>query len=151
MNLSFHDRIRVSYYKLYLKKLIYKYNLQDKIIFLGELNEEQMRYQFLKTNVFVSPSAIENSSNSMGEAMLLGCPIVASNVGGTKSILRDGIDGFLYPFNEPYMLAYYVKKIFKSDDIARNIGDEARKHALVTHDPENNLKKLIDIYDNLLI
>ena len=57
----------------------------------------------------------------------------------------------MYPVNEPYMLAYYVKKIFKSDDLARTIGEKAREHALRTHNPENNLKKLIDIYENLLI
>ena len=68
-------------YPSYIKKLILKYGLMKNIKWLGQQDEGQMVEQYLNANVFVSASVIENSSNSIGEAMLLGVPIVASDVG----------------------------------------------------------------------
>ena len=149
VKMSFHERMRVSYYQLYLRKLIRKMGLQKNIKFLGVLNEMQMREQYLKTNVFVSPSTIENSSNSIAEAMLMGCPIVASNVGGTKSVLQDGVEGYLYPCNEPYMLAAYVIKLFKSDEICLSFSKASRKHAQLVHNRELNYKTIVSIYEEI--
>ena len=60
----------------------------------------------------VSASSIENSSNSVHEAVLVGCPVVASYVGGTDSFLSVGKNGYLYQHDAEYMLAYYIQKIF---------------------------------------
>ena len=56
--------------------------LEDKVSFLGPLNAEQMKAEYLRSNVFLCPSSIENSPNSLGEAQMLGVPCVASYVGG---------------------------------------------------------------------
>ena len=56
--------------------------MEDKIEFLGRLSAEGMKQAYLDANVFVMPSTIENSPNSLGEAMLLGVPCVAADVGG---------------------------------------------------------------------
>ena len=69
-----------------------------------------MKERFLKSNVFVSPSTIENSPNSLGEAMLLGIPCISSDVGGVKNLLKHEEEGYVYQTDAPYMLAYYVKK-----------------------------------------
>lgn len=77
-----------------------------------------MLERLLKTHVFLLPSAIENSSNSLGEAMLLGMPCVASNSGGTQDILEHKKEGYLYPYTEPAMCAEYISKIFENDELA---------------------------------
>lgn len=143
------NKIKISGYALYLKKLIKKYNLQDNVIFTGLLNEEQMCDRLLKSNVFVQASSIENSPNSLGEAMLIGMPCVASYVGGTADMLLDKTEGFLYPFNESSMLAYYISGIFENDQLAVKFGDEARKHALVTHDLKSNGNRIVEIYEKI--
>ena len=73
--------------------------------FLGPFDAPAMRDRYLRTHVYVSPSTIENSPNSVGEAMLLGCPVVSSNVGGVSDLLYHGKEGFLYQTSAPYMLA----------------------------------------------
>ncbi|MEG0090386.1 MAG: glycosyltransferase family 4 protein, partial [Oscillospiraceae bacterium] len=73
-------------YGAYINRLIEQYSLKGHIEFLGSLTPTQMKEQFLSANVFLSCSTIENSPNSIGEAMLLGVPIVASEVGGVPSI-----------------------------------------------------------------
>lgn len=90
VGLSWGQKMRLTSYQLYLSQLIEKYGLQKNISFLGTLSADQMCEQYLKANVFVSPSTIENSSNSVGEAMLLGCPVVSSNVGGINNLLKHG-------------------------------------------------------------
>ena len=55
-----------------------------------------MRQAYLEADVFLLPSQSENSPNSLGEAMLLGLPCVASNAGGIPDMLADGQEGLLY-------------------------------------------------------
>lgn len=136
-------------YQGYIEKLVRENNLYSQIRFLNYLNEEQMREAYLKANVFVLPSSIENSPNSLGEAMILGVPCVASCVGGVQNMLSAPEEGFIYPFEEPYMLAYYVCKIFESDDLAMKLSLKARKHALHTHNAEQNTKDLIRVYHKI--
>ena len=135
---------------MYLQKLIKKHSLSDKITFLGALNETQMRDRLLKSNVFLLCSSIENSSNSLGEAMILGVPCVSSDVGGIKSLINHNSEGFIYPFDEPYMIPYYIDKIFSDTGLANTLSKNARAHALITHSKENNCERLKEIYDSLL-
>ena len=114
------------------------------------LNAEDMKKQFLKSEVFVSPSVIENSPNSVGEAMLLGMPIVSSNVGGVSDMLVHGKEGYLYQADAPYLLAYYIGLLFDNQEKERELGENARIHARKTHNKEENIKKLLEIYAELL-
>ena len=99
------------------------------------------------THVALIPSAIENSPNSLAEAMLVGTPIVASYVGGVPDMLKDKEEGFLYCYNDPGMLATYISKIFESDELASYFSNNSRKTAWKRHDPLQLENTLIDIYD----
>ena len=104
-----------------------------------------MKQAYLQSNVFVLPSTIENSPNSLGEAMLLGVPCVAADVGGVSTMLRPG-EGYVYPSTAPYMLAHYIMEVFRMEERAEEMGALARQHALKTHAPEENLNRLLEIY-----
>lgn len=143
-------RLKHTSYAKYIKELIQKLNLKENLIFTGILNEKQMCDRYLKSNVFVLPSSIENSPNSLGEAMMLGLPCVASYVGGVSDMLKHNEEGFLYQADAPYMLAYYVCEIFKNNELALKFSKNARQHALETHNKEENVKKILQIYDNIM-
>ena len=87
-------------YDWYVQGLIEQYGLQDNLEFLGYLSETQIKERLLQSQVFVSPSSIENHSTALGEAMILGVPAIASCVGGLQEMIDHGHDGFLYPFSE---------------------------------------------------
>ena len=91
------DRIKISSYGKYLRKLMQEGGLSDRVTFLGKLSSSQMKERYLKSSLFVCCSAIENSPNSLGEAMLLGMPCVTADVGGIPSIFTGGEDGITYP------------------------------------------------------
>lgn len=147
---SLKDKILMTYYGMYIKKMIKNLNLERNVIFTGPLDEKKMCQRYLKSHVFVCSSSIENSPNSLGEAMILGVPCVASAVGGIPDMLVDKEEGFLYQHDAPYMLAYYVCEIFQRDDLAIRFSKAARQHALKTHDKDENIRKLIEIYNNIL-
>lgn len=142
-------RIRENSYSQYIRKMLIHNKLENQVFFLGELNAEEMCQQYLKAHVFVSASSIENSSNSLSEAMLLGVPCVASDVGGTISLFNNREDGYMYPADEPYMLAYYINKIFEDDNLAIKFSRNARQHAYLTHDKNDIIKKMIKIYGEI--
>ena len=146
---SLKDKLLMTYYGKYIKKLIKKFGLGNRIVFTGPLDEEKMLQRYLNSHVFVCPSSIENSPNSLGEAMLLGVPCVASYVGGIPDMLKDKEEGFLYQHDAPYMLAHYICEIFENKDLAMRFSKNAREHALKTHDRDENTRKLIEIYGEI--
>ena len=147
---NLYCKLKISSFAKYIKSLIDKYELKDKVTFTGTLTEQKMKERFLKSNVFVSPSTIENSPNSLGEAMLLGVPCISSDVGGVKNLMKHEEEGYVYQPDASYMLAYYVKKIFEMEKQSEVLGEHAKVHATKTHSREQNLKILLDIYEKIL-
>jgi glycosyltransferase involved in cell wall biosynthesis len=143
------EKLKLTYYGKFVKDLITKYDLQDKIVFTGLLDERQMCERYLKSHVFVCPSSIENSPNSLGEAMILGVPCVASDVGGISDLLKHREEGFVYQADAPYMLAHYVMEIFSNIDVALKFSKNARSRAKNTHDIEENTKGILEIYQSI--
>lgn len=144
------DLFRLTSYGFYINSLIKKNDISSNITFLGVLNEKEIVARYLQSHVFVSPSTIENSSNSICEAMLLGVPVVASNVGGVQDLLKHNEEGFLYQFDATYMLAYYICQLFANDEIASKFSQNSRKTAIKTHDKGINNSVLLNIYKDVL-
>lgn len=106
---------------------------------------------YLDANVFVCPSSVENSPNSLGEAMLLGMPVVSSDVGGVKNMLVHNEEGYVYQHDAPYMLAYYIKKVFANTPDIQKMARKAQEHARVTHNLEKNVTDLYSIYKDITL
>lgn len=139
-------RLKVSAYGQYIQQLIDKAKLRDKVHFLGKLDADGMKKAYLGSGLFLCPSAVENSPNSLGEAMLLGMPCVAAKVGGIPSLFTDGVDGILYE-GGPTELADAVIRMWGSEEDMKAYGENARNHAGKTHDKEANYKRLVEIYE----
>lgn len=140
---------RLTAYDKILRKMISEYKLKDNIEFLGVLDEEQMIREYLSCTIFISPSAIENSPNSVGEAKILGVPTIASNVGGISEMISHNYDGLLYPFDEFYMLAWYIKELSYNYELRKKISFNAIKSAEKMHSKDINTLRLIEIYNEV--
>ncbi len=166
------QKLKISAYGKYLRRLIRENGLGDRILFLGRLNAEQMRDRYLKSSLFVCCSALENSPNSLGEAMLLGMPCVSADVGGISSIFTHGEDGILYEGHRledkdentnnnigydsgkrlQYIsnsLAEAVLEIWGQPGQMRIYCRNARKHAEITHNKDANYHRMLDIYASI--
>ena len=137
------EKLRLSGYGLYIKRLIKQFHLEDKVLFTGNLNGAEMKQEYLRSNVFVCPSTIENSPNSLGEAQILGVPCVASFVGGIADMMKGNEDN-LYRFEEIEMLAEKVCRVFKNQDQQVDMKYEAAER----HNVQKNMEVLCDIYSS---
>ena len=139
--------LRASAYGKYIKRLIRKNKLKKSVTMVGSLDAEEMKERFLKSSVFVCPSIVENSPNSVGEAMLLGVPVVAAETGGIPSMLISSKEGILFEKGNSSKLAESILQVFDEPMIAGIYSENARKRAFVTHDAEVNHKRLMEIYN----
>ena len=134
-------------YAKYINDKIIEYGLKDTVFFLGQITEQEMINYYLRSNVFLSTSLIENSSNSICEAMLLGTPVVASFVGGTPSLIQHEYDGLSYPLEEPNMMRYYIEELFDSEELCNRLSkNEIIKATERINNKNNIIKKLSNIY-----
>ncbi|NMA65026.1 MAG: glycosyltransferase family 4 protein, partial [Clostridiaceae bacterium] len=148
-NDNIKDNLKRTYYSKYVENLIKRYDLTNNITFTGHLNEIQMSAQLLNSHVFISTSSIENSPNSLCEAMMLGVPSIASNVGGVSSLMTHQKEGLLYQYDAPYMLAYYVQQLFKDHELAIRLSSNAKQRAAATHDRYKNTKDIFELYNTV--
>lgn len=137
-------------YYYYINKIIRASNFNKKIFYLGPLNEFEMAYRLSISHIFVLPSIVENSSNSLGEAMIVGTPVVSSFSAGNTEYIKNYENGLYFPINEPFTLGNKIDEVFSDDNLAKILSENARKSALVIHDNDANTKKLISIYRDIL-
>lgn len=108
-------------YTKFIKRLISEAGMKDDVHFLGRLDSEQMAERMAKSNVFVMPSAIENHSSTLIEAMIVGTPCVSSWVGGLPEYLEHNRNGLLYRFEEYEVMASHIMRLFADQAFATKI------------------------------
>lgn len=101
--------------------------------------------EYLNCNVFVCPSSIENSPNSLGEAQILGVPCIGSYAGGIPDMMI-GLESYLFRFDDIDMLSYLLCRVFEEKN---NNNLNCITIAEARHDPIKNNNVLLDIYRNI--
>lgn len=65
-------------------------------------------------------------------------------------MIENGKTGFLVPSNDPYQMAYLMKLLFENKDMNVSIGKAAQEVAIIRHDRETIVKRVLEIYDEVL-
>lgn len=127
-----------------------KINIQSiNIDFLGILGEEDLKKELLSANVMVHPSYIDNSPNSIGEAQLLGLPVIACYVGGVPDFIQNGETGELIPTNDPYDLAFILVKDI-NNPFLHMYSKPAYDVAIKRHNKSSIIGDLLSAYNEVL-
>lgn len=137
-------------YGTYLRRLIMDLDMQDHVIFTGSLQAQEVAERLSRVNAYVLCSVAENSPNTLGEAMMVGTPCIASYVGGVPDMATDGEEVLIYRDDDPVMLAWKIKELFENDQLAISLSEKAKKRARLTHDRERNAAQLVRIYHSIL-
>lgn len=148
--LPWHSPKRHVGYPVYLLHLIRKLGLEDNVRFTGVLSAQDMAERMARAHVCLMASIIENSPNTLGEAMILGAPTVSAYAGGAPSMARDEVEALFYRPDDPAMLAFQIRRIFEDPALAECLSQAARARALATHDPDRNLQDLIAVYREIM-
>lgn len=119
---------------------------QKNIKLLGIRSENDIHNILLSSDVYCQVSHIENSPNSLCEAMLIGMPIIASFAGGTDSILSAGVEGILVQDGDPWSMAGAILELYRDFNKAANMGKAAKTRAQVRHNPKRIVNELLATY-----
>jgi glycosyltransferase involved in cell wall biosynthesis len=129
----------------------YRKKFKDfNVNFLGKLNADKLIEEMLISDIFIHPSHIDNSPNSVCEAMLLGMPVISTNVGGISSLLTNGQEGTLIQDGDPYSLAGAILEVQKTPESFIRMGENARSRALARHDRQKIVNGLVSVYNQVL-
>jgi L-malate glycosyltransferase len=101
-------------------------------------------------DVFVLSSVWEGMSNGLLEAMAAGRPVVATRVGGNPEVVVDGESGLLVPPKDPQALADAVLRLLRDRELARRLGEAARRRIESEFTLEQMVQRLESLYDDLL-
>lgn len=142
---SIKGLVHYNTYSNYLSHLIKKYHLRNHVFFTGPLSTKEMINEYLNCNIFICPSSIENSPNSLGEAQILGVPCIASYAGGIPDMMK-GQESYLYRFEDVKMLAYLIDKVFRQGADYIGIINEAERR----HNYTLNNNRLLEIYNTII-
>lgn len=132
--------------KRYLKEKYPKKGL----VLLGSLNEQELVSKLKEAHIYVMTSHIENSPNNLCEAMILGMPCIATNAGGTASMLTDNHEGILIQDGDPWVMAGAIIELATNWEQAVRHGENARKRALKRHDKTRIVNELIGTYQSII-
>lgn len=110
-----------------LYRIMQDYGLTDHICFTGRLNAAQMAETMERCHLFVNPSCMEVHALSLREAMVEGVPCISAQCGSVAEYLRHRENGLMYRYEEFETLAYYIKMVFQSDELANRLSTNAVK------------------------
>lgn len=118
--------------------------------YIGVRTSEELTKDLLESNVYVHPSYIDNSPNSVCEAQILGLPVVATAVGGVPSLVEDGETGFLVPSNGLYEMAAALLRLAGDQGLDCMIGEKAFETSCKRHNKQQVVQDLMVVYKSIL-
>jgi len=137
-----------GYLRQDLEKKAFNLGIKENIIFLGWRDDAAKILSIY--DVFVLPSLNEGMGRVLIEAMALGKPIVASDIGGIPDLVTHGKNGFLVPPRNPKELAKHIQILIEDKAKREKMGSAGKKMAL-NFSAENMVKKIEKLYEELLM
>ena len=139
------EQNRAKYFRS-LKQKIIDNNLSQKIFLLGSRSDMASIYSL--SDVVLSTSVEEEAFGRVSaEASSMSKPIIATNLGGSKNIIKHNQTGWLVSENNPLLLADTIIKVIKKSQNEKDaIGKEARKRIIMEFGLDMMLKKTLEVY-----
>jgi len=150
LNQYIWNSIRTNGYNKYLTDLIRNEALDRNVFSTGMLEAAGVVGELKNAHVFVLPSYIENSPNSLAEAMLVGTPSVVSYTGGVPSIVNDGESALCFPPGDFTILAEQIQRIFSNDSLALKLSEHAKTRARERHLRDKIVVQQLQIYNAVI-
>ena len=123
--------------------------ISENVVFLGHREDTDELLQAL--DIFVLPSLSEGIPMALLEAMAASRAIVASRVGGIPEIVDDGSEGFLVEPMDVDGLAASCRRLIESPDVARRMGEQARKRVERDFSATAMADRVTSVYKELVI
>ncbi|MBQ9227126.1 MAG: glycosyltransferase [Fibrobacter sp.] len=126
-----------------------------EIVFTGKLSPEALANEYKTANVFTLPAIVDSKGDTEGlgvvliEAMELGLPVVASNVGGIPDVVVDGVSGILVPEKNPEALANAYKRLAAEPELQKQLLEGAQKRIDECFNWSKIVERQIAVYEKI--
>ena len=138
-----------GYTKL-INKRIAQLGIENNVLFVGQQDTDGVIGLMQKSRICVIPSAVENASATMREAMHIGTPVIASYRGGMVNLIKDGDSGFYYDYGEHEFLAGRIVQLLEDDELALRFSQNEIAIAEEMHQRDRNKRAFVDIYSLIM-
>lgn len=132
------------------KSLARVLGVSERCIFSGQVPHRKVLKKMSTATATVVPSRSEAFGLVNIESMAVRTPVIASAVGGIKEIIRDGIDGFLVPPDDPEALAAALKKVLSSPALRNEMSAQARQRFLTNFEQSRLVREQADWQEALV-
>ncbi len=129
-----------------LEDLVKKFNLKDRVKFLGEIPNKDIPRYLASADCFCLPSRREGFGIVVLEAQAMGVPVVASNVGGIPDLIEKEKTGILVEPENPEAIAKAIKRVYDQPEFAKQLTENA-KQGLSKYNWDNIAEKM---YANII-
>lgn len=135
-------------YLAHLHALVDAAGLRDRVSWLGEREDvpELMR----ALDVLLLPSWEEPFGRSVIEAMALGVPVLATDVGGPPEIIEDGREGYLLPPRDPQAWALALRRIAQRPDRGLELGRAGRSRVEREFTVQRHVEQTLTAYERAI-
>lgn len=144
--------------RLYLGGIWEDQNLREQAVALGEcvvdlgwISGAQKQRYLQECDIFVMPSYFEGQSVAILEAMASQCGIVASRTGGIPDMIIEGETGLFAEPGDEKTLAQNLLRLLEDDGLCRMLGENARSKVQAEYAIENNMERLLGIYEEVCL
>jgi len=131
--------------RLDLERLSKEKGLGEKVVFFGQVEKKKLLGMLSVSDIFVNPSYTEGLPTSVIEAAWCGNAIVATDVGGTREIVDDGVSGVLVPAKDIKRLSLEIRDFLHDSQKRKSFGKKAKIKVGDTFSWEESIKKYVEI------
>ncbi|MGO8763461.1 MAG: glycosyltransferase family 4 protein [Desulfobaccales bacterium] len=125
-------------------------DLKAQVYLHGRLSPAEVRSQLQQADVFLLASVSEGISNAVLEAMACGLPVVTTDCGGMREAVTHGVEGLVVPVRDPEAITAALIRLASDRDLARRMGEAARKRILHEFTIKQQIDHFIELYQNIL-
>jgi glycosyltransferase involved in cell wall biosynthesis len=133
-----------------LKKQAGRRGVGGKVVITGHIEHERLPEYLAASDIFVRTPRSEGLGNSFLEAMAVGVPVVATNVGGITDFLEQGVTGLLSNSLEPSDVATKMELLLGDEALQQKIAKNASKLIKENYGWDNIAREVGDIFSNLI-
>ena len=135
--------------QLRLRTLAESLGIESQVTFLGSVAHAQLAHYYAAATVCVMPSYSESFGLVALEAQASGCPVIAADVSGLRSVVRNEVTGSLVPGHDPAAYAQRLRRLLDEPDLAEQMG---RRGTLLAQrfTWSRTAGRLLDVYGELL-
>ena len=132
-----------------LRKMAENLNINKYINFVGSLDRKEIIKEIFESDLSVLTSYKEGKPRALMESSALGVPVVATDVIGTREVVKDGVTGYLVPLNDYKSFANKMYELLTNEKRWEEFSKNAKEIAKKEFDENNVVNQLKIIYNSV--